>query len=63
MGTLELVCSPFVVCLNHIAETEVSELPFVDRPDFLEEACNLKCACLDTHLTSLDTHLTRPDDT
>lgn len=38
MGTLESVCSPSEVRLDHIADAEINELPFADRLDALGDA-------------------------
>jgi len=61
MRTLESVCSPSTICPDHIADAEVSELPFADHLDALGDAqvssfdvCNLKCARPDAHLTHPD---------
>jgi hypothetical protein len=54
MGTLESMCSLSAVHPDPIADAGVSELPFANRPDSLEDACDLKCARPDTHLTHPD---------
>jgi hypothetical protein len=73
MGKLESVCSPSAVHLDHIADAEVSELLFPDRPNALWDSQvsrfvfatypnALEDAC-DLKCASLDAHSTHSNGT
>jgi hypothetical protein len=73
MRTLESVCSPSTICPDHIADAEVSELPFADHLDALGDAqvssfefvtrLNVLEDVCNLKCARPDAHLTHPDGT